>query len=148
MPDFEFRPVVLRDVSYCWTIYRDAVQPLALELNDWDEAAHRKKIEEALADADASILVENHEAAGWLHVEETRFEIHLAHLYIEPAARNHGLGSKFMRWMNERARRKQKNFTIEVLKNNNRARAMAERLGFRPIDSRGNVIKLHLQAAA
>ena len=97
MPDFEFRPVLPRDHSYCWTIYRDAIQPLALELKDWDETARRRLIDEALADAGASILVVDHDAAGWLHVDETRHEIHLGHLYIEPQQRNKGLGSRFMR---------------------------------------------------
>ena len=147
MPDFEFRPVAARDFSYCWTIYRDAVQPLALELKIWNEAVQHKMIDEALSDAGASILVEDHQAAGWLHVDETRFEIHLGHLYIEPQARNHGLGSKFMRWMNERAHRKNKVFTIDVLKNN-RAKALAERLGFRVIGSTGNTIRMRLQDGA
>ena len=144
MPDFEFRPVAPRDFSYCWSIYRDAVEPLALELKDWNEAVQRKRIEEALTDSGASILVENHEATGWLHVDETRFEIHLGHLYIEPQARSRGLGSRFMRWMNERARRKNKAFTVDVLKNN-RAKILAERLGFRVVGTHGNTLRMRLQ---
>src|SRR5579862_8155644 len=118
MPDFEFRPVVQRDYTYCWSIYRDAIQPLASELQAWNETAQRKLVDEALADAGASILVHNRDSAGWLHVDETRFEIHMGHLYLEPSARNQGLGSTFMRWMNERARRKAKMFTVDMMKNN------------------------------
>jgi ribosomal protein S18 acetylase RimI-like enzyme len=145
MADFEFRPVAPRDYSYCWSIYRDAVQPLALELKEWNEEKQHKLVDEALTGAGASILLENREAAGWLHVDETRLEIHLAHLYIEPQARNHGLGSKFMRWMNERARRKNKDFTVDVLKNN-RAKVLAERLGFRVVGTHGNYLRMRLQA--
>lgn len=147
MPDFEFRPVEMRDHSYCWSIYKEAIEPLALELKDWNEATRRKMIDEALTDAGASILVVAKEAAGWLHVDETRHEIHLGHLYIEPQQRNKGLGSKFMRWMNDRARRKNKVFTTDVMKNN-RAKAMAERLGFRVVSTHGNVLKMRLQDGA
>ena len=147
MPDFEFRPVAPRDFSYCWSIYRDAIQPLASALGDWNEVARHKTIDEALADSGASILVQRQEAAGWLHVDETRHEIHLGHLYLEPQARNHGLGSKFMTWMNERARRKDKVLTTDILKNN-RAKALAERLGFRVVATHGNVLKMRLQDKA
>ena len=144
MPNFEFRPVESRDHSYCWSIYKEAIEPLAAELKAWNETEQKRLIDEALADAGASILVREREAAGWLHVDETRFEIHMGHLYLEPAARNQGLGSTFMRWMNDRARRKEKVFTVDVMKNN-RARALAERLGFRTIRTTGSMLRMQLQ---
>jgi GNAT superfamily N-acetyltransferase len=147
MPDFEFRPIEPRDHSYCWSIYKEAIEPLASELKDWNDTTQRRVIDEALTDAGASILVRNRESQGWLHVDETRFEIHLGHLYLEPAARNQGLGSNFMRWMNDRARRKNKTFTIDVLKNN-RARVLAERLGFRLVRTDGNKLRMKLQEGA
>jgi ribosomal protein S18 acetylase RimI-like enzyme len=110
------------------------MQPLTAELMQWNEANQRRGIEEALADEGASILVSDGADAGWLHVVETRRDIHLGHLYLAPQARNRGLGTKFLRWMGERARRKDKNFTLEVLKNN-RARGLYERLGFRIIET-------------
>jgi GNAT superfamily N-acetyltransferase len=134
MLEFSFRPVAPLDFAFCWPIYRDAMQPLIAELTQWNETSQRRGIEEALADDDASILVCEGADAGWLHVIETRRDIHLGHLYLAPQARNHGLGTKFLRWMGERARRKEKNFTLEVLKNN-RARALYERLGFRAIET-------------
>lgn len=134
MSDFEFRRVQPQDVAFCWTIYREAMQPLTAELMQWNEDAQRRGIEATLGDDDASILISDDTDAGWLHVVETRRDIHLGHLYLAPQARNHGLGTKFLRWMGERARRKNKNFTLDVLKNN-RARRLYERLGFRIIET-------------
>jgi ribosomal protein S18 acetylase RimI-like enzyme len=134
MADFEFRRVQPQDMAFCWSIYRDAMQPLTAELMQWNEASQRRGIEAALRDDDASILVAGDGDAGWLHVIETRRDIHLGHLYLAPHQRNRGLGTKFLRWMGERARRKDKNFTLEVLKNN-RARGLYERLGFRIIET-------------
>ncbi|HZQ01243.1 MAG TPA: GNAT family N-acetyltransferase [Reyranella sp.] len=144
MPDFEFRrTVAARDLAYCWPIYRDAMQPLIAELQSWNEAAERKFIEEIVADENSSLIVTAGEAAGWLHVDETRYEIFLSHLYLEPAARNRGLGTRFMRWMADRARRKRKAFTLEVLKNN-RALVLCERLGFRTIGTSPFKLKMRL----
>ena len=132
MLEFSFRRVAPQDFAFCWSTYREAMKPLTVELMQWDEASQRRGIEEALADDDASILVADDVDAGWLHVLETRRDIHLGHLYLAPAQRNRGLGTKFLRWMGERATRKGKNLTLEVLKNN-RARGLYERLGFRVI---------------
>jgi ribosomal protein S18 acetylase RimI-like enzyme len=134
MLDFGFRRVTAQDFAFCWTTYRDAMQPLAVELMQWNETNQRRGIEEALADEGTSILVSDDADAGWLHVIETRRDIHLGHLYLAPQVRNRGLGTKFLRWMGERATRKEKNFTLEVLKNN-RARRLYERLGFRIIET-------------
>ena len=134
MLEFSFRLVEPKDISFCWSIYREAMQPLTAELMQWNEETQRRGIEAALHDDDASILVHEGAAAGWLHVIETRRDIHLGHLYLAPEVRNRGLGSKFLRWMGERAKRKNKGFTLEVLKNN-RARGLYERLGFRIIET-------------
>ena len=134
MLEFSFRRIAPQDFTFCWSIYRDAMQPLTAELMQWNEANQRRSIEEALADEDASILVHEEVDAGWLHVIETRRDVHLGHLYLAPQARNRGLGTTFLRWMGERAKRKEKNFTLEVLKNN-RARGLYERLGFRIIET-------------
>jgi ribosomal protein S18 acetylase RimI-like enzyme len=132
--EFGFRRVTPQDFAFCWSTYREAMKPLTMELMQWDEASQQRGIEEALGDEDASILVAGDSDAGWLHVTETRRNIHLGHLYLAPQHRNRGLGTKFLRWMAERATRKDKTFTLEVLKNN-RARGLYERLGFRTIET-------------
>jgi GNAT superfamily N-acetyltransferase len=126
MTDFEFRRIRPGDFAFCWPIYSEAMAPFT---PNWNEATQRRTIEQALADEGASILVVEASDAGWLHVTETRFDIHLGHLYLEPARRNKGLGTRFLAWMSERARRKEKDFTLDVM-TNNRARALYERLGF------------------
>ena len=134
MLEFSFRRVAPQDFDFCWSTYREAMKPLTAELMQWDEASQQRGIREALSDEDASILVAGDSDAGWLHVTETRRDIHLGHLYLAPQQRNQGLGTKFLRWMGERATRKDKTFTLEVLKNN-RARGLYERLGFRIIET-------------
>ena len=125
MTNFEFRRVRPNDVAYRWPTNSEAMAPL---VTGWNEPAQRATIERALGEEGASIMVVDKSDAGWLHVTETRFDIHLGHLYLEADRRNKGLGTRFVQWMIERAQRKDKAFTLDVM-TNTRARALYERLG-------------------
>lgn len=120
MAAFEFRRVRPGDFAYCWSIYSEAMG-----------SALRETIERALDEEGASILVVDKSDAGWLHVSETRFDIHLGHLYLEADRRGQGLGTGLLQWMIDRARRKAKSFTVDVAADS-RARRLYERLGFVP----------------
>jgi ribosomal protein S18 acetylase RimI-like enzyme len=148
MLGFEFRGIRPADTAYCWTIYREAMEPLASALGLWNEAAQKRAIEQVLAEPDASILVENRSDAGWLMVTETRFDVHIDHLYIEAERRHHGLGSRFLEWMGERARRKHKTLTLYVMSNNKDARRLYERLGFTNEGVDGQRIRMRLKNPA
>jgi GNAT superfamily N-acetyltransferase len=143
MADFEFRRVRPGDPAYCWPIYSEAMAPL---MTGWDEAAQRRMVEQALAEEGASIMVVDKSDAGWLHVSETRFDIHLGHLYLEADRRNQGLGTRFLQWMTDRARRKAKTFTLDVMANN-RARALYERLGFVAAGTSAGKIRMQQRAS-
>ena len=143
MPVFEFRRVGAPDIDYCWSLYRDSMQPLTLELAAWNEARQRRSIEEALREEGASILIEQDNDVGWLHVTETRFDIHLGHLYLSPERRGQGLGSGFLGWMGERARRKGKLLSLDLIKNSP-VRGLYERLGYRVVRTGGVTLRLEL----
>jgi GNAT superfamily N-acetyltransferase len=143
LPPFDFRRLRDGDFDFCWPLYRDALQPLSAGVFVWDDATQQKRVREALADEGASVLVAEQSDAGWLQCSETRFAIHLGHLYLLPEKRNHGLGSGFLAWMSDRARRKGKEFTLDVMKNNP-ARALYERLGFKPVRTQANTITFRL----
>ena len=117
------------------------MKPLTEALGSWNEAAQQKLIEDAVADAGTSILRQHEDDAGWLQVEETRHIVHLQQLFVLPAMRNRGLGTAFLTWMKERADRKRKDLTLEVM-TNNPARRLYERLGFKAISTANNKITM------
>jgi GNAT superfamily N-acetyltransferase len=143
MVQFDFRRVATSDFAFCWPLYRDALQPLSAGLFAWDDEAQQKRVQQALGDEGASILLVETSDAGWLHCSETRFAIHLGHLYLVPEKRNKGLGAGFLRWMSERARRKEKDFTLDVMKNNP-ALALYQRLGFKQVKSSATTVTMSL----
>ncbi len=138
---FELRPAKPSDLDFCWPIYRDAMRPLTEALGSWNEASQQRLIADAVADAGTSILRQHEDDAGWLQVEETRHIVHLQQLFVLPAVRNRGLGTSFLTWMKERAERKRKDLTLEVM-TNNPARRLYERLGFKPISTADNKITM------
>lgn len=139
--DFELRPATRSDLDFCWTIYRDAMRPLTEALGPWNEASQQRLIADAVADDGTSILRQHEDDAGWLQVEETRHIVHLQQLFVVPAARNRGLGTSFLTWMKDRADRKHKDLTLEVM-TNNPARRLYERLGFKPLSTSNNKITM------
>ena len=138
---FELRPATRSDLGFCWPIYRDSMKPLTEAVGPWNEAEQQKLIAEAVADAGTSILRQHENDAGWLQVEETRHLVHLQQLFVVPVMRNRGLGTSFLTWMKERAERKRKDLTLDVLANNP-ARRLYERLGFKVVTTADNKITM------
>jgi ribosomal protein S18 acetylase RimI-like enzyme len=138
---FDLRPATPSDLDFCWLIYRDAMRPLTEALGPWNEASQKRLIADAVADSGTSILRHHEDDAGWLQVEETRHIVHLQQLFLLPELRNRGLGTSFLTWMKERAERKRKDLTLEVM-TNNPARRLYERLGFKVISTANNKITM------
>lgn len=138
---FELRPATKSDLDFCWPIYRDSMKPLTEALGPWNESAQHKLIVDAVRDAGTSILRQHEDDAGWLQVEETRHIVHLQQIFLLPAMRNRGLGTAFLSWMKERAERKRKDLTLEVM-SNNPARRLYERLGFKAVSTANNKITM------
>ena len=138
---FDLRPAAKSDLAFCWPIYRDAMKPLADAFGDWNEAAQHRIVEQAVADPGTSVLRADNADVGWIQVEEGRQVVLLKQLFLLPAARNRGLGTSFLTWMKERAERKRKDLTLDVL-TNNPARRLYERLGFKAVTTANNKISM------
>ena len=138
---FELRPAAKSDLGFCWPIYRDAMKPLTEALSPWNEPAQQKIVEEAITHAGTSIMRSNQADVGWLQVEETKNVVMLKQIFLLPTARNRGLGTSFLKWMQERADRKRKDLTLDVL-NNNPARHLYDRLGFKIVTTAGTKITM------
>lgn len=129
---FDLRPATKSDLDFCWPIYRDAMKPLTEAVSPWNEAAQQKVVEQAVADAGTSILRQAGADVGWVQVEETRHAVQLRQIFVLSAVRNRGLGTSFLSWMKERAERKRKDLTLDVM-SNNPARRLYDRLGFKVV---------------
>jgi GNAT superfamily N-acetyltransferase len=117
------------------------MKPLTEAEGQWNEAAQQKIVAQAVTDAGTSILRQDAADVGWLQVEETRHVVQLKQIFLVPAVRNRGLGTSFLKWMKERADRKRKDLTLDVL-SNNPARRLYDRLGFKTVSTANGKITL------
>jgi GNAT superfamily N-acetyltransferase len=108
---------------------------------EWREPDQRRIVERALADAGSSILHSEGADVGWLHVAETGQVIELKQFHLLPAVRNRGLGTSFLDWMKERADRKRKDLTAEIM-TNSPVRPLLERLGFKAVPTSGRTVTM------
>ena len=138
---FDFRPASRSDFDFCWPIYRDAMKPLTEAMSQWNEPAQHKVVAQAVTDSGTSILRQDQADVGWLQVEESRHVVQLKQIFLLPTVRNRGLGTSFLTWMKERADRKRKDLTLEVM-GNNPARRLYERLGFKAVATAENKITM------
>lgn len=143
-PQFELRPASSADFPFCWSLYRDSMEPLTIGLLQWNETGQRQVIEQSLADGGTSIIVAGGSDIGWLQIKETGEEIYLGQLYVMPSMQNRGIGTAVVRLLCESASGNNKMLTLEVMKNN-RARSLYERLGFDVVSSSKYKLKLRWQ---
>jgi GNAT superfamily N-acetyltransferase len=138
---FDLRPSTKADLAFCWPIYRDALKPLSEAGGGWDEKAQQHLVEQSVGHEGTSILCSAGADAGWVQVTETRYAVELRQLFVAPGMRNKGLGTSFLGWMKERADRKRKDLTLEILANSP-ARQLYERLGFKAVKTDGGKVMM------
>jgi len=133
--ELRLRPASGGDFQFCWSLYRDSMKSLTMELLQyWNESGQRRMVEETITDSGTSIIVSSGSGIGWLQISETPEEIYLGQLYVTPSMQNRGIGTAVVRRLCDRASQQRKALTLEVMKNN-RARLLYERLGFDPVGS-------------
>jgi ribosomal protein S18 acetylase RimI-like enzyme len=97
----------------------------------WDEAQQDALFLKYFNPSSGShiVQVEGHDV-GLLDVETGDGELFLSEIWIAPDQQGHGVGSQLVRDLQLRAEAEGLDVTLQVLKLNERARALYERLGF------------------
>jgi ribosomal protein S18 acetylase RimI-like enzyme len=128
---FQLRRAGGEDFQFAWSLYRDLMEPLTVELlGKWNEPGQKHVVESALLEEGTSIIVIDGSDAGWLQVRELPDAIFLSQLYLAPSLQNRGVGTAILRALNDKGRQAGKALTLDVMKNNP-ARLLYERIGFR-----------------
>lgn len=135
MPEFSFRPATSDDLAITYALTEDAMRSYVEQTWGAWEA------EEQLAKHRANFTPETHQlilvdgvVAGLVAVEDLATHLWLVKLYLFQRYRRAGIGSRVLQSVLADARASGKPVRLRVLKVNQRARALYERLGFRVID--------------
>ena len=146
---FRLRPAASgRYSQFAWSLYRDLMKPLTVELLGWwNELGQKRVVVLALAQEGTSVIVINELDAGWLQVVESPDSIYLVQLCLLPSLQNRGIGTAIVRELSDKATQAGKPLILDVMKNN-RARSLYERLGFRVVEVSQYELKMRWQKDA
>jgi ribosomal protein S18 acetylase RimI-like enzyme len=139
---FQLRPACGGDLLFAWSLYKDLMKSLTVELlGRWNEEGQKRVVELALAQKGTSIIVIDAFDVGWLQVSESSDFVYLGQLYLAPEMQNRGIGTAIVTELREKAQHARKALTLDVMKNN-RARLFYERLGFQVVGETEHKLKM------
>jgi ribosomal protein S18 acetylase RimI-like enzyme len=140
--DFTLRSATPDDFPFAWTLYRDLMRGLSQDLHLWHEKAQRALIRSTVNGGDVSIIVANRRPVGWLQLQDADDALYLHQLYIAPEYQGRGIGTRLIESILRRAREMAVPVHLWVVRNNDHARRLYQRLGFEMVEQ--DRVKFHL----
>jgi len=131
----------MADYVFALASYLDSTKPLLVALDRWDEERILSRFADSFDTDQIWILAAAGTDIGWLQVSETPDEIHLDQLHLIQSVRNHGIGTRLIAELQERANACDKALALNVIRGN-RAQGLYERLGFRVAESDEEKIRM------
>lgn len=142
---YSLRPATPGDLEGLRAVHESAFRGLVETRYDWDPDQQRQIVLESIPHA--QIVEVAGALAGQLIVEEREDEVFLSRVMLGAAYRGRGLGAQIVGDVIARARASGRAVTLSVWENN-RARGLYERLGFRVTHQEGFRVKMRLAPAA
>jgi ribosomal protein S18 acetylase RimI-like enzyme len=129
--DITLRPATFDDSEFVFSVKREALGP-AIERTwgPWDEDFQRAYHDEHFDPAKMQIVTVNGDDAGCLSVEGQGDEVYITLIELLPAYQNLGIGTRLLQDIIARAALERKPVSLEVLKANEGAKRLYDRLGF------------------
>jgi ribosomal protein S18 acetylase RimI-like enzyme len=129
---WRLRPARPEDYDFLSALHEAAMREYVERVWGWDDAEQARILRSRFHPEGWRIIQSENQDIGLLVVDEEDRAIRLAEIELLPAWQGRGIGSSIVRWLMEEAARVGKPLTLRVLHVNGRARALYERLGFRP----------------
>ena len=125
------RPVTADDVELAYRIKCAAMRPYVEATWGWDEEAQRRLHARRCRVGESELLLVGEEPVGFLYVARKPEEIVLVSVHVLPGWQSQGIGTTIIERLSAEARRAGVPLGLQVLRVNERARALYERHGFR-----------------
>jgi ribosomal protein S18 acetylase RimI-like enzyme len=136
-------PVQLRSASpadseFCFQLHKAAMGGYITAIWGWDEQRQRAFHDRSFSPGRWQIITADGADVGMIDVEHRPTEIYLGRIEIDPSHQGRGIGTRLITALVGEARRKGKDFTLDVLAVNPRARALYQRLGLTEVARHGD----------
>ena len=130
MTGITLRPARSEDAEFTYQVRKAAFREYVEDLLGWDEQEERRRHAAGYRAQDFRVIQADGLEVGILRTELAEDRLHLHQLYLLPEHQGRGIGAACARIVMDEARRLRLPVHLTVIKNNARARAFWERLGF------------------
>jgi ribosomal protein S18 acetylase RimI-like enzyme len=122
------------DRDFLYALHEATMRDYVEQVWGWNDSEQRTFFDSRFQPAGVQVIQFDGEDVGVLVVTENEDEVFLSEIQVLPAWQGRGIGSAVVRSLLRDAALRRKPVTLRVLHVNERARALYERLGFRPFD--------------
>jgi ribosomal protein S18 acetylase RimI-like enzyme len=131
---YELRPATWADYPFLYALHVATMKPYVTQVWGWDEQGQAERFREHFDPSRLRIVVVDDQQAGVLEVVGRPAELFLANLRILPRFQGQGWGTRILRDLLRQAQDAGVPMTLQVLRVNQGARRLYERLGLRVIE--------------
>ncbi|HEY4220438.1 MAG TPA: GNAT family N-acetyltransferase, partial [Myxococcota bacterium] len=126
------RPSTAADRAALFALHRAALrEQVELAYGPWDDLDQRVRFDKAFVVGDASVYADDDgRVFASLRVEVRERELYIVQIVVHPDAQGTGVGTAIVRGVMAQARTAERDVTLRVLRGNERALALYQRLGF------------------
>jgi ribosomal protein S18 acetylase RimI-like enzyme len=128
--NYSLRPAVDTDYDFLYNLNRTTLREYIEPLWGWHEEWQREYFRAKFDAAARQIIVVDGRDAGVLVIEDRPEEIYLGLIELLPEIQGRGIGTDIINRLKAQASQSNRPLTLHVLKSNQPARRLYERLGF------------------
>lgn len=130
--DYQLRPAVPEDRDWIYACKAASVRPYVEPIWGWDEAFQRRDFDGDFGSiGQFSVIEAAGQPIGFLQVLEEKDCVEVAELHLVSDCRGQGIGSSILRRLLNQCRNQGRTLRLGCFKENHRAKALYQRLGFR-----------------
>lgn len=131
-PAYTLRSAKREDAEFLWQLRQGAMRAHVEQTwGKWDDAQQRKFFDRGFVPRETRVIVVDGKDAGRLDVNYSRLEFFLGLIELMPEVQGKGLGTAVVRDLQTEARRKNVPIRLQVIKANEAAYRLYERLDFK-----------------
>ena len=128
--NYSFRQATMDDYEFLYTLHVQALRPYVEKLWGWEETWQREYFECKFDPKNRKIIQIEDQDAGVLVVQQCEAQTYIALIEILPEFHGQGVGTAIIADLCSQAHERNQVVTLHVLRSNDPARRLYERLGF------------------
>ena len=133
---YTLRPATDADYDFLYKLHVATIRPAVEATWGWNDAFQQELFRSRWDPTDTQIVVVDGNDVGVVRLRESDAEVFLSLIEIHPDHQNHGLGTTIVQDILTKAHQHSLPVLLHVLKANEDARRLYERLGFEIIETR------------